>query len=103
MSRFLLAYHPPKNYRPTPDTMAAWNAWFDSMGANVVERGNPIFESRAIGTCGTESPLGGYSLITADDLEEAVTLARGCPFVPLGGGVEVGQLAEPRVIVERSA
>ncbi len=103
MSRFLLAYHPPKNYRPARDTVAAWNAWFDSMGASVVERGNPIFESRTVGTCGTDTPLGGYSLISAGDFEAAVALAGACPFVPLGGGVEVGQLADPREIVERSA
>jgi hypothetical protein len=36
--------------------------------------------------------LGGYSLITAADLEAAVILGKGCPFLENGGGVEVGEL-----------
>ena len=30
--------------------------------------------------------------MTADDLEAAVALAKGCPFLEDGGGVEVGAL-----------
>jgi hypothetical protein len=34
----------------------------------------------------------GYTLVTADDLDAAVALARGCPFLQHDGGVEVGEL-----------
>jgi hypothetical protein len=37
-------------------------------------------------------PLGGYTLVTADDFVEAVELANGCSIVEEGGGVEVGLL-----------
>src|ERR1700726_4463784 len=95
MSTFLFSYRMPKNYRPgSADTMAAWNAWFDSMGANLVDRGNPVFESSALGNCGADTRLGGYSLITADDLEAAVALAKGCPGLQDAGGVEVGVITE---------
>jgi hypothetical protein len=30
----------------------------------------------------------GYSLINAEDLEEAAALVQGCPFLRIGGGVE---------------
>jgi hypothetical protein len=40
--------------------------------------------------------LGGYSLISAESIDEAVELARNCPFLRLGGGVEVGELTPPR-------
>jgi hypothetical protein len=33
-------------------------------------------------------------MIIADDLESAMTLAKGCPLVGAGGGVEVGELTE---------
>jgi hypothetical protein len=36
--------------------------------------------------------LGGYTLVTADDLEAAVALAKGHPLLRQGGGVEVGEL-----------
>ncbi len=33
--------------------------------------------------------IGGFSLITAKDLDEAAELAKGCPILELGGRVEV--------------
>ena len=53
MSTYLFSYRMPENYRPgRADAMAAWNAWFDSLGASVIDRGNPVFESSALGNCG---------------------------------------------------
>jgi hypothetical protein len=37
-------------------------------------------------------PLDGYTLVTAGDFAAAVELAKGCPIVEEGGGVEVGLL-----------
>jgi hypothetical protein len=96
MATFILTYRAPENYTlGTPDGVAAWNSWFESLGAHIADMGQPVAESAAVGDCGETRPIGGYSLITADDLVEAVALAKGCPFVGQGGGVEVGQLAEP--------
>jgi hypothetical protein len=93
MATFVLAYRTPTNYRPgSADAMATWNAWFENTGANLVDRGNPVFTSRALGNCGANTTLGGYSLVTADNLEEAVAVAKGCPFLADGGGVEVGEI-----------
>ena len=36
--------------------------------------------------------LGGYSIVSADDLSAAVAIARSCPALSAGGGVEVGEL-----------
>jgi hypothetical protein len=51
-----------------------------------------VFSRQPVGNCGTETGLGGYTLIAADDLEGAVALARSCPLLAEGGGVEVGEL-----------
>jgi hypothetical protein len=95
MPTFLFAYRMHENYTPgRPGVMAAWNSWFQSMGASLVDRGNPVFESSALGNCGPGTKLGGYSLITADDLEAALALAKGCPALPDGAGVEVGVITD---------
>jgi len=95
MATFVLTYRPPENYaRGTADGIAAWSSWFESMGAHLADTGKPVAESATVGDCGDIRPIGGYSLITADDLEAAVALAKGCPFVGQGGGVEVGMLAD---------
>jgi hypothetical protein len=33
--------------------------------------------------------IGGYTVITASDLDEATDIARGCPFLAVGGTVEI--------------
>jgi hypothetical protein len=96
MATFLFAYRAPKNYNPgSPETVAAWTSWFEGMGTNVLSRGNGVFKRSTLGNCATDSVLGGYSLITADDLDTAMTFAAGCPFLRSGGGIEVGELAPP--------
>jgi hypothetical protein len=94
MSTFLFAYRAPKGYAPGgPDVAGAWNAWFARVGADVfTDIGNPIFRREAVGSPIADTELGGYSLVTADSLPEALKLADGCPIVSAGGGVEVGEI-----------
>ncbi len=96
MPTFVLTYRSPAGYAPTPDTVAEWWAWFDSMGDQLVELGKPAVRTTTVGNCSSETTeLGGYSLIDADDLDAAVALAKGCPHLNRDGGVEVGELGEP--------
>lgn len=72
--------------------MTVWNTWFETLGDHVTDVGNPILRRSTLGDCAAATELGGYSLISAADLEEAAALAQGCPFLRIGGGVEVGEL-----------
>jgi hypothetical protein len=93
MSTFLFAYRAPKNFTPgDPEAPAAWQAFFEDLGSNVIEVGNPIFARTPVGNPAGDTVLGGYSLISADDLESAVAMTRGCPALENGGGVEVGEI-----------
>jgi hypothetical protein len=94
MATFLFCYRTPKGYIAGRDeAMEAWSAWFDAMGDSVRDRGNPLGGSATVGDLDAAgSKLGGYSLIAADSLDEAVALAKGCPVLAEGGGVEVGAL-----------
>jgi YCII-related domain len=95
MTTFLFSYRMPKGYvLGRPDAMAAWTAWFEEMGTSVGDPGNPVFESVGLGNCGDGTRLGGYSLITAEDLDTAISLAKGCPALQEGAGVEVGVITE---------
>jgi hypothetical protein len=78
------------------DRIAAWNGWFEDMADRVVERGKPVADARAIGNCGEGTRIGGYSIVTAKDLQEAVEVAKGCPGLGWGGGVEVGEFSGTR-------
>ena len=93
MAVFVFAYRSAQAYNSTPESVAEWRAWFGNLGEHVVEVGQPVAQAASVGTCDTESThLGGYSLISADDLDAALALAKGCPQLNRGGGIEIGQL-----------
>ena len=95
MTTFIFTSRAPKERRPpSPEGLAAWNAYFESIQPNLKDIGNPVFESTSLGSTGPDHPLGGYSLVTADDLESAVQLAKSCPMLEMGGGVEIGVVTE---------
>jgi hypothetical protein len=92
MPTYVIVNRPPKGYTGSAESMAAWNAWFESLGADLVDRGNPTFTTSTLGNCGTDTALGGYTLVSAGDLDAALALAKSCPVLQSGGGVEVGEL-----------
>lgn len=73
--------------KPTPEIMAAWSKWFASVADRTVEQGGFHGGAREISHSGTRDlPMGmesitGYSIITAETLEEAEQVARDNPFV----------------------
>ncbi len=95
MPTFVLTYRNPTGYTRTRQSAAAWQAWFASMGDQLADLGKPVVSRAALGDCDpTRTGLGGYSLITAPDLDAALAIAKGCPHLEGSGGVEVGQLGE---------
>jgi hypothetical protein len=95
MPTFVLTYRSPSGYSPSPESTAAWQAWFAGMGDRLVELGKPVIAQASVGNCASDSTeLGGYSLVDAADLDAAVEMAGGCPHLARNGGVEVGLLGE---------
>ncbi len=72
--------------KPTPEEMGAWNKWFESIADKEVERGH-LPGGREISRTGTKElpfakdSITGYTIIRADDLDDAATIAQGCPIV----------------------
>jgi hypothetical protein len=74
--------------------MAAWGAWFGGLGAAVIDAGNPFGASATVAgdtsvSEGAPSALTGYSVLSADSLQAAGELVKGCPVLVAGGSVEV--------------
>ena len=100
MANYLLAYHGgamPATEAERKRSMDAWGAWFGSLGAALVDGGNPTAKTKTIGKGGAvtdgggANPVTGYSVIKADSLDAAVRLAKGCPIIKDGGSVEVAE------------
>ena len=96
MPTFIFAYQHPAGYvtRTDPDISAQWAEFFEAMGEHIVDLGLPVFERTAVGEIAAGTQLGGYSVVEASSLEDAVAFAKSCPTLSYGGGVQVGELAE---------
>jgi hypothetical protein len=83
----------PETPEAQEKVMQEWGAWFGSLGDAVTDPGNPFSASATVGadgvTDGGASKAGGYSIVTADSLSDAVAKAKGCPELNAGGNVEV--------------
>lgn len=96
MGKFVLIYKggaAPTSEEEGAKVMEAWMGWFGTLGAAVIDGGNPFGESTAVASDGSitaaTSGLGGYSVVSAESLTAAAALAKGCPILAAGGSVEV--------------
>jgi hypothetical protein len=97
MTKFVLLYSGggmPETEEEQAAVMAAWFAWYEAMGEAVFDAGNPFAPvAKTISSGGSVSdgnaPSTGYTIISADSIEAAVELAKGCPNLTSGGSVSV--------------
>ena len=85
MKRFMLLHFGFE--KPTPEIMAAWGKWFESVADKTVDQGGFHGGAREISHSGsTDLPMGmesitGYSIINAESLADAEEVAKGNPFI----------------------
>jgi hypothetical protein len=98
MANFLLTFHGgsmPDSKEEQDQVMSAWTNWFGTLGDALVDGGNPISQARAISPDGSvmdaTSAPSGYSILKADSLDAAVSLAKGCPVLAGGATVVVSE------------
>jgi hypothetical protein len=100
MAKYLFVYHggkKPASEEDYAEVMDAWGTWFGSMGAAVIDGGNPVGKSSTVNSNGSVSsngganPASGYSLIEASSLDDAVAKAKGCPILKNQGSIELAE------------
>jgi hypothetical protein len=95
MANYVFSYRVPSDYAPGPETGSEWEAWFGTMGSALVSVGHAVTDYASLGEVGgSESRMIGYSVVSAEDMDAALTLAKNCPALRVGGGVEVGPVME---------
>jgi hypothetical protein len=98
MAKYLFVYHGGKMMTDPAEArqaMDAWGAWFGSLGAAVIDGGNPVGKSSTVKSDGSvvndggANPVSGYSLIEASSPGDAQQKAKRCPILSAGGSVEI--------------
>jgi hypothetical protein len=106
MTEFMMIFRNDYNpdFKPTPEQMQAsnkqWQDWIGGIAAQgKFSSTNRLgFEGKTLkpNSIVTDGPyaevkemIGGYLIVKAADLNEAMQLANGCPILDIGGHVEV--------------
>ena len=107
---YLLLFRSATWYRDLPEEkvqeiVTSWMDWYARLVKNgVVENGRPLApEGRVVSAAGAISDgpfaeaketVGGYFILNAATMDEAVAVARQCPGLPYGVNVEVRPLID---------
>ena len=111
MKEFMMLFRhvPNPAYQPSPEdiqnSLKHWQSWIGDIAAQGKFIGTNELESegQTIGGDGliSDGPyaevkeiIGGYMHVKAENLAEAVEMAKGCPIISFGGTIEIRSIAQ---------
>lgn len=73
--------------------------WLSSLGDSAVSPANPLKNTTTVHSDGTvatggTTTMSGYTIVEADSMEAALSIAKACPFLDIGGSLEVSEVAD---------
>jgi hypothetical protein len=102
MKQFVLVYlggNQPNDPQEASNHFDKYLGWLTSLGDAVVVPTIPLKDTTTVKSDGTvqeggSSAMSGFSIIKANSIEEALSKAQACPFLEIGGSLEVSELME---------
>ena len=78
---------------------AKYQEWLASLGDAAVSPANPFKDTSTVNPdrtviAGSTTSMSGYTIIEADSMETALEIAKACPFLDIGGSLEVSELMQ---------
>ena len=99
MTQYILVYlggNPPSTPEEGQQHFVKYKEWLASLGEAVTSPMNPIKGTQSVqpeGEVGAgRSGMSGYTIVEAESMDAAIELAKGCPFLDIGGTLEVSEL-----------
>lgn len=102
MPRYMLIYlggNPPSSPEEGQRHFAKYKEWLGSLGDAAVSPANPLRNTSTVRsdgsvTNGGTTSMSGFTLIECDSMDAALAAARSCPFLDIGGSLEVSELVK---------
>ncbi len=102
MPQYVIVYlggEPPASQEEGELHFSNYMDWLESLGESVVSPANPFRHTHTVNPDRTVAPGGtttmsGYTIIETDSMEAALSMAKDCPFLDIGGSLEVSELAQ---------
>lgn len=102
MPQFILVYlggDQPASPEEGKQHFAKYMKWLSSLGEAVVSPANPLKHTSTVNadgtvTAGGTTTMSGYTIVEAASMDAALAMAKACPFLDIGGSLEVSELVE---------
>jgi hypothetical protein len=102
MGQYVITYlggNPPSSAEEGKQHMSKYMEWLSSLGESAVSPANPLKNTSTVNsdgsvTSGGKTSMSGFTIIEADSMESALAVAKSCPFLEVGGSLEVSELMQ---------
>ena len=102
MAQYIITYlggDKPSSPEEGKQHFAKYKEWLSSLGDSAVSPANPLKDTSTVNsdgtvTTGSTTSMSGYTIVEADSMETALTIAKACPFLDIGGSLEVSELIQ---------
>jgi hypothetical protein len=102
MSQYIIVYlggEKPSTPEEGKKHFAKYKEWLASLGDSAVSPANPFKNTNTVKSDGTVTArsitsMSGFTIIEADSMEKALEMAKSCPFLDIGGSLEVSELVK---------
>ena len=102
MAQYIITYlggDQPSSPEEGQQHFAKYKEWLSSLGDSVVSPANPFKNTSTVNsdgtvTTGSTTAMSGYTIIEVDSMELALEIAKACPFLDIGGSLEVSELMQ---------
>ena len=99
MPQYVIVYlggNPPSTPEEGQRHFAKYVEWLKSLGDAAVSPANPLRDTRTVDSDGSvseggQSSMSGYTIVEAESIEAALAMAQTCPFLEIGGRLEVSE------------
>ena len=102
MPQFVIVYlggNQPSDPEEGKKHFAKYMEWMASLGDSAISPMNPLVNTSVVNpdgtvTEGTTTAMSGYTVIETESMESALAITKKCPFLEIGGTLEVSELMQ---------
>ena len=102
MAQYAIVYiggNQPSTSEEGKQHFAKYKEWLTSLGGSAVSPMNPLKNTSTVNpdgtvTVGSKTTMAGYTIIEAESMDEALEIAKACPFLDIDGSLEVSELVQ---------
>ncbi|MGL1934030.1 MAG: YciI family protein [Fibrobacterales bacterium] len=102
MPQFCITYlggEQPSSPEEGKKHMTQYMEWIRSLGSSAISPANPFKGTQTVHpdktvTPGSTTSMSGFTIIEAESMDAALTIAQACPFLETNGTLEVSELMQ---------